>query len=112
MGWREAVVGAFVLSCVLASSREEGLQYWKEVRLGMAGMVVLEALRIMREQSTTFRRRQIGWVLVIFLCTGFPALLSEEARAGFLETILLGGMWFSMMVVGTSNFLKKDNESE
>ena len=102
VGWREAVVGAFVLSCVLASSREEGLQYWKEVRLGMAGMVVLEALRIMREQSTTFRRRQIGWVLVIFLCTGFPALLSEEARAGFLETILLGGMWFSMMVVGTS----------
>ena len=101
VGWREALVGAFLLSCVLASSREGSLQYWKSLRLGMAALVVFEALRIMRDQSTAFRRRQIGWVLVILLCTGIPALLSEQAREGFVETILLGSMWFSMMVVGT-----------
>jgi len=110
VGWREALVGAFLLSCVLASSREGGLQYWKSLRLGMAALVVFEALRIMRDQSTAFRRRQIGWVLVILLCTGIPALLSEQAREGFVETILLGSMWFSMMVVGTDELSEEGQQ--
>ena len=99
--WREAVVVSLVLACVLASSREPGLQYWKTLRLLPAGLAGVEAMRIMRAETQTFRRRQLGWLVTIVLCTGIPALLSENARAGLFETTLLGSIWVILMIVGT-----------
>ena len=99
--WREAVVAALVLACVLASSREPGLQYWKTLRLFPAGLVGVEAMRILRSEPQAFRRRQLGWLVTIVLCTGIPALLSENARAGLFETTLLGSVWVILMIVGT-----------
>jgi O-antigen ligase len=99
--WREAVVVSLVLACVLASSREPGLQYWKTLRLFPAGLAGIEALRILRSETQAFRRRQFGWLVTILLCTGIPALLSENARAGLFETTLLGSIWVILMIVGT-----------
>ena len=99
--WREAVVVSLVLACVLASSREPGLQYWKTLRLFPAGLAGVEAMRILRSETQAFRRRQLGWLVTIVLCTGIPALLSENARAGLFETTLLGSVWVILMIVGT-----------
>lgn len=99
--WREAVVVSLVFACVLASSREPGLQYWKMLRLLPAGLAGIEALRILRSETQAFRRRQLGWLVTILLCTGIPALLSENARAGLFETTLLGSIWVILMIVGT-----------
>lgn len=99
--WREAVVVSLVLACVLASSREPGLQYWKTLRLLPAGLAGIEALRILRSETQAFKRRQLGWLVTIVLCTGIPALLSENARAGLFETTLLGSVWVILMIVGT-----------
>ena len=100
-GWREATIGAFMLSCILASSRDPGIQYWKPLRLLSAALMVLEAVKIFRSADVTFRREQMSWLLLITLCTGIPAILSVEARAGFFETVLLGSMWVTMMILGT-----------
>lgn len=100
-GWREATIGAFILSCVLASSRDPGIQYWKPLRLLPAALLVLEAVKILRSADVSFRRHQLSWIFLIVLCTGIPALLSAEARAGFFETVLLGSMWVTMMILGT-----------
>ena len=99
--WREAVVVSLVFACVLASSREPGLQYWKTLRLFPAGLAGVEAMRIFRSETQAFRRRQLGWLVTIVLCTGIPALLSENARAGLFETTLLGSVWVILMIVGT-----------
>ena len=99
--WREAVVVSLVLACVLASSREPGLQYWKTLRLLPAGLAGVEAMRILRSETQAFRRRQLGWLVTIVLCTGIPALLSENARAGLFETTVLGSVWVILMIVGT-----------
>ena len=99
--WREAVVVALVLACVLASSREPGLQYWKTLRLLPAGLAGVEAMRILKSETQAFRRRQLGWLVTILLCTGIPALLSGNARAGLFETTLLGSIWVILMIVGT-----------
>lgn len=99
--WREAVVVSLVLACVLASSREPGLQYWKTLRLLPAGLAGIEALRILRSETQAFKRRQLGWLVTIVLCTGIPALLSENARAGLFETTLLGSVWVILMIVCT-----------
>ena len=99
--WREAVVVSLVLACVLASSREPGLQYWKTLRLLPAALAGVEAIRILRSETQAFRRRQLGWLVTILLCTGIPALLSENARAGLFETTLLGSVWVILMIVGT-----------
>ena len=99
--WREAVVVSLVFACVLASSREPGLQYWKTLRLFPAGLAGIEALRILRSETQAFRRRQFGWLVTILLCTGIPALLSQNARAGLFETTLLGSIWVILMIVGT-----------
>ena len=100
-GWREATIGAFMLSCILASSRDPGIQYWKPLRLLSAALMVVEAVKIFRSADVTFRREQMSWLLLITLCTGIPAILSVEARAGFFETVLLGSMWVTMMILGT-----------
>ena len=99
--WREAVIVALVLACVLASSREPSLQYWKTLRLLPAGLAGFEAIRILRSETQAFRSRQLGWLVTILLCTGIPALLSENARAGLFETTLLGSVWVILMIVGT-----------
>ena len=99
--WREAVVVSLVLACVLASSREPGLQYWKTLRLLPVGLAGVEAMRILRSETQAFRRRQLGWLVTIVLCTGIPALLSENARAGLFETTVLGSVWVILMIVGT-----------
>lgn len=101
VNWREAVVAALVLACVLASSRESGLQYWKTLRLVPAALAGLEALRIFRRADQAFKRRQIGWLATIVLCTGLPALLSEDAQSGLFETALLGILWVVLMILGT-----------
>ena len=98
--WREAVVVSLVFACVLASSREPGLQYWKTLRLFPAGLAGIEALRILRSETQAFRRRQFGWLVTILLCTGIPALLSQNARAGLFESTLLGSIWVILMIVG------------
>lgn len=99
--WREAVVTCFAFSCVLASSREPGLQYWKMLRLIPAALVALEALKIFQLERQHFRRRHIFWLATIVLCTGIPAILSDNARDGLFETALLGSMWFVLMILGT-----------
>ena len=86
--------------CVLASSRVAGLQYWKTWRLFFAALVVLESLRKMKEMTFQQRRNTLGFVVVILLCTGIPALLSEHKLAGLEETILLSSMWLAMLVLG------------
>ena len=94
-------MAALVLACVLASTRESGLQYWKTLRLVPAALAGLEALRILRREDRAFKRRQIGWLVTIVLCTGLPALLSEDARSGLFETALLGIIWVVLMILGT-----------
>jgi len=101
--WREAVIGVFCVACILASSRVPGLQYWKMWRLFYASLVVLESLRKMREMAFQERRSTLGFVVVIFMCTGIPALLSEHKLAGLTETILLSSMWFAMLVLGRTH---------
>ena len=98
-GKREAVVGIFVLACVLASSREGGLQYWKNLRLVPAAMVFLEALKVFREAPTEERRTLLRWVGVIVFCTGLPAVLSSEPFAGLFEVVLLSSLWFAMLTI-------------
>ena len=98
--WREAVVALFILACVLASSREAGLQYWKTLRLFYAGLVVLEAVRQFRKTPFPLRRGPIGLLVVVLLGTGIPAMLSEHALEGVEETVLLSSMWWAMIVLG------------
>ena len=99
-GWREAVVAMFVVACVLASSRAGGLQYWKPLRLVFAALVVVEALRAFRGMPTMNRRSSVGFVLMMVLCTGMPAVFSEYVAEGIEETILLSSMWWAMLVLG------------
>ncbi len=98
--WREAVVALFILACVLASSREAGLQYWKTLRLFYAGLVVLEAVRQFRKTPFSLRSGSIGLLLVVLLGTGIPAMLSEHVLEGVEETVLLSSMWWAMIVLG------------
>lgn len=97
--WREAVVAMFVLACVLASSRVVGLQYWKILRLLFAFLIFIEALRRLRGMSFSERRKSIGFLVVVWICTGLPAVLSEHVAAGLEETVLLSSMWWSMLVL-------------
>ena len=108
--WREAVVAVFCVACILASSRVAGLQYWKTWRLFFAALVVLESLRKMREMTFEQRRNKLGFGMVILLCTGIPALLSEHKLAGLEETILLSSMWLAMLVLGRTHS-EKDSAS-
>lgn len=99
-GWREAVVAMFVVACILASSRAGGLQYWKPLRLVFGALVFVEALRAFRGMSTNERRSSVGFVLMMVLCTGMPAVFSEYVAEGIEETILLSSMWWAMLVLG------------
>lgn len=95
---REAVVALFMLACVLASSREPGLQYWKTLRLIPAALLFLEALKVFRHAEMHQRRSWVKWVMLIVVLTGVPALLSDFVEAGLKETLLLSSMWFAMLV--------------
>lgn len=99
-GWREAVVAMFVVACVLASSRSGGMQYWKQLRLVFAALVFVEALRAFREMSLMARRSSMGFVLMVVLCTGIPAVFSDYVAEGLEETVLLATMWWAMLVLG------------
>ena len=99
-GWREAVVAMFVVACVLASSRSGGMQYWKQLRLVFAALVFVEALRAFREMPTMKRRSSVGFVLMVVLCTGIPAVFSDYVAEGLEETVLLATMWWAMLVLG------------
>ena len=99
-GWREAVVAMFVVACVLASSRSGGMQYWKPLRLVFAALVFVEALRTFREMPTMKRRSSVGFVLMVVLCTGIPAVFSDYVAEGLEETVLLATMWWAMLVLG------------
>ena len=95
---REAVIALFMVSCVLASSREPGLQYWKNLRLLPAALLLLEALKTFRHAQLNQRRSWTNWVIFILVLTGVPALLSEFATAGIEEALLLSSTWFTMLV--------------
>ena len=97
---REAVVALFVFACVLASSREGGLQYWKIWRLFFAFLVVLEAVRVFRTMAKATRQNLLGFALLVVLCTGVPALLSDHVAEGLEEMVLLTSMWWAMTVLG------------
>lgn len=99
-GWREAVVAMFVVACVLASSRAGGMQYWKSLRLVFAALIFVEALRAFREMPTMNRRSSVGFVLMMVLCTGMPAVFSEYVAEGIEVSILLSFMWWAMLVLG------------
>ena len=96
---REAVVALFVFACVLASSREVGLQYWKIWRLFFALLVVFEAVSVFKTMTKAKRRKSLGFALVVVLFTGLPALLSEHVADGLEETVLLTSMWWAMSVL-------------
>lgn len=100
---REAVVALFVFACVLASSREGGLQYWKIWRLFFALLVVLEAVRVFRTMAQMNRRKSLGFALLVVLCTGVPALLSDHVAEGLEEMVLLTSMWWAMSVLAVSD---------
>ncbi len=98
--WREAVVAVFIVACVLASSRLGGLQYWKMFRLFFAALVFWEFLKKLKAGTVEDRRNAIGFVTVVVLCTGLPALLSQHIVEGLEETVLLSSMWTAMLVLG------------
>ena len=98
--WREAVVAVFIVACALASSRAGGLQYWKMLRLFYAALMFWEFLRTFKEGTVGDRRNAMGFVTVIALCTGIPALLSQHVAEGLEETVLLSSMWTAMLVLG------------
>ena len=91
--WREAVVALFIVACVLASSRFGGLQYWKMLRLGFAGLVFIEAIRTLRELPLELRRGSLTFTALVAVCTGIPALLSSHVMDGLEEMVLLSSMW-------------------
>lgn len=96
---REAVVALFIFACVLASSREGGLQYWKIWRLFFAFLVVLEAVRVFSTMAQTKRQNSLGFALLVVFCTGVPALLSDHVAEGLEEMVLLTSMWWAMSVL-------------
>ena len=97
-GWREAVVAMFVV-CVLASSRSGGMQYWKQLRLALPPWFLWRHC-VFREMSLMARRSSVGFVLMVVLCTGIPALFSDYVAEGLEETVLLATMWWAMLVLG------------
>ena len=99
--WREAVVALFIVACVLASSRVGGLQYWKMLRLFFAALVFWEFLRKFKEGTVVDRRHALGFAVVVVLCTGIPALLSQHVAEGLEEAVLLSSMWTAMLVLGS-----------
>ena len=98
--WREAVVALFIVACVLASSRYGGLQYWKMLRLGFAGLVFIEAIRTLSELPLEMRRGSLTFTALVAVCTGIPALLSSHVMDGLEEMVLLSSMWGAMLVLG------------
>ena len=98
--WREAVLALFIVACVLASSRVGGLQYWKMLRLFFAALVFWEFLRKFKEETVADRRHALGFTVVVVLCTGIPALLSQHVAEGLEEAVLLSSMWTAMLVLG------------
>ena len=98
-GNREAVVAIFILVCVLASSREPGLAYWKNLRLVPASLVFIEALIVFRTTSDSFRKSLSRFIPFVFFLTAPSAVLSDYVEEGLFESILLTSMWFSMLAV-------------
>ena len=101
-GRREGVIALFCLACVLASSRELGLNAWKTLRLLPAVLLMLEAISIFRAADLEFRRRILRWGVLLVVLTALPALVSDFVLEGLEETLLLASMWPIMAIVAIS----------
>tara|TARA_B110000003_G_scaffold202232_1_gene200889 strand:+ start:1395 stop:2717 length:1323 start_codon:yes stop_codon:yes gene_type:complete len=98
-GWREAIVSLFLVSCVLANSREVGMQYWKLLRLVAACFVLLEGWRVFVRSEPKLRSRWLIWLGLLGVCTVVPSLVSMDVEDGILQSVLISSMWFSMVVL-------------
>lgn len=98
-GRREAVVSLFLVSCVLANSREPGMQYWKMFRLVAAGLLWLESWRAFLKSEPKERRKWLSWGGILFVGTIVPSLISNDARDGLFQSVLISSMWFAMAIL-------------
>lgn len=105
--YREAVVALFIVACVLASSREPGLQYWKNLRLLPAALLFVDALKSLRFVEARARSAIIRWIVFVASLTATPALVSEDLTQGLFESLLLTSMWFAMLALARPKSAKE-----
>ena len=98
-GRREAVVSLFLVACVLANSREPGMQYWKTFRLVAAGLLWLEGWRAFFQSEPKERRKWLSWGGMLLFCTLVPSLISNDALDGLFQSALIATMWFVMIIL-------------
>jgi len=97
-GALNGVWAALLLACVLASSREVGLQYWKFLRFLPAGLLCVHAVRTFKQATPAERTgtlRFAGTVLAVALVAAAFSLFPEDA---LFEAVLLAVLWPVMAV--------------
>ena len=98
-GRREAIISLFLVSCVLANSREPAMQFLKIFRLVGAGLLLIEGLRAFSEKGTEGRRKWMAWGGIVLVGTFVPSLISDHASEGLFQSALIAGMWFVMVIL-------------
>ena len=98
-GRREAIVSLFLVTCVLANSREPGMQFWKMFRLVAAGLLWLEGWRVFFQSAPKERRKWLSWGGILFISTMVPSLISNDAWEGLFQSALIATMWFVMVIL-------------
>lgn len=102
-GRREAIVSLFLVTCVLANSREPEMQFWKMFRIVAAGLLWVEGLKVCFQSELEERRKWMTWGCILVVCTILPSLISTSPGEGLFQSVLIVTMWFVMLILSKVN---------